>query len=84
MTPKEVSNWFLGEVGHKLNVDNISIIEFAAKVSPEMLTGLILNARSKININTAKSVFEDMYQTGKSSDEIIKERGLARLAIPRA
>jgi aspartyl-tRNA(Asn)/glutamyl-tRNA(Gln) amidotransferase subunit B len=75
-----VSNWFLGEVSHKVNTDNISIIEFEKKVSPEMLTGLILNARGAINITTAKSVFEEMYRTGKHSDEIIRERGLSQIS----
>jgi aspartyl-tRNA(Asn)/glutamyl-tRNA(Gln) amidotransferase subunit B len=80
VAPKEVSNWFLGEVSHKVNTDNISIIEFEKKVSPEMLTGLILNARGAINITTAKSVFEEMYRTGKHSDEIIRERGLSQIS----
>jgi aspartyl-tRNA(Asn)/glutamyl-tRNA(Gln) amidotransferase subunit B len=80
VTPKEVSNWFLGEVSHKVNTDNISILEFEKKVSPKMLTGLILNARGAINITTAKSVFEEMYNTGKHADEIIKERGLSQIS----
>jgi aspartyl-tRNA(Asn)/glutamyl-tRNA(Gln) amidotransferase subunit B len=80
VTPKEVSNWFLGEVSHKINTDNINILEFEKRVSPEMLTGLILNARSTINISTAKSVFEEMYKTGKNSDDIIKERGLSQIS----
>jgi aspartyl-tRNA(Asn)/glutamyl-tRNA(Gln) amidotransferase subunit B len=80
VTAKEVSNWFLGEVSHKINTDNISIIEFEKKVGPEMLTGLILNARGTINMTTAKSVFEEMYNTGKYSDEIIKERGLSQIS----
>jgi aspartyl-tRNA(Asn)/glutamyl-tRNA(Gln) amidotransferase subunit B len=80
VTAKEVSNWFLGEVSHKINTDNISIIEFEKKVGPEMLTGLILNTRGTINMTTAKSVFEEMYNTGKYSDEIIKERGLSQIS----
>jgi aspartyl-tRNA(Asn)/glutamyl-tRNA(Gln) amidotransferase subunit B len=80
VTPKEVSNWFLGEASHKINTDNINILEFEKRVSPEMLTGLILNARSTINISTAKSVFEEMYKTGKNSDDIIKERGLSQIS----
>jgi aspartyl-tRNA(Asn)/glutamyl-tRNA(Gln) amidotransferase subunit B len=80
VTPKEVSNWFLGEVSHKINVDNISILEFEKKVSPEMLTGLIYNAHSVINIGIAKSVFEEMYNTGKDSDDIIKERGISQIS----
>jgi aspartyl-tRNA(Asn)/glutamyl-tRNA(Gln) amidotransferase subunit B len=80
VTPKEVSNWFLGEVSHKINSDNIGILEFEKKVSPAMLTGLILNARGAINISTAKFVFEEMYNTGKYADEIIKERGLSQIS----
>jgi aspartyl-tRNA(Asn)/glutamyl-tRNA(Gln) amidotransferase subunit B len=80
VTPKEMSNWFLGEVSHKINVDNISILDFEKRVSPEMLAGLILNAHSTINISTAKSVFEEMYNTGKNSDNIINERGLSQIS----
>jgi aspartyl-tRNA(Asn)/glutamyl-tRNA(Gln) amidotransferase subunit B len=80
VSPKEVSNWLLGEVSRIMNNNNISILEFEKKVSPPMLTGLIINAHSTINISTAKSVFEEMFKTGKSSDDIIKERGLSQIS----
>jgi aspartyl-tRNA(Asn)/glutamyl-tRNA(Gln) amidotransferase subunit B len=80
VSPKEVSNWLLGEVSRIINAENIDILEFEKKVSPPMLSGLIVNARSVINISTAKPLLIEMYNTGKSSDDIIKERGLGQIS----
>jgi aspartyl-tRNA(Asn)/glutamyl-tRNA(Gln) amidotransferase subunit B len=80
VSPKEVSNWLLGEVSRITNAENISILEFEKKVSPQMLSGLIINAQSTINISTAKPLLIEMYNTGKSSDDIIKERGLGQIS----
>jgi aspartyl-tRNA(Asn)/glutamyl-tRNA(Gln) amidotransferase subunit B len=80
VSPKEVSNWLLGEVSHIVNEENIDIEEFRKRVSPEHFSELILNSHSKINIVTAKTVLEEMFQTGKSADDIIKERGLSQIS----
>jgi aspartyl-tRNA(Asn)/glutamyl-tRNA(Gln) amidotransferase subunit B len=80
VSPKEVSNWLLGEASRIINVHNIDINDFRKKVMPEKLPPLIISARSTININMAKSVFEDMYNTGKDSAEIIRERGLSQIS----
>ena len=80
VSPKEVSNWLLGEASHKMNVENIDIDAFGKRIKPEMLPPLIVSARSTINVSMAKSVFEDMYNTGKTADEIIKERGLSQIS----
>jgi aspartyl-tRNA(Asn)/glutamyl-tRNA(Gln) amidotransferase subunit B len=45
-----------------------------------MIPPLIISARSTINIGMAKSVFEEMYNTGRDSAEIIKERGLSQIS----
>ncbi len=80
MPPKEVSNWLLGEASRITNEENIGIDEFRKKVSPEHFSGLILNSHSAINIATAKSVLEEMFRTGKTSGEIITEKGLAQIS----
>jgi aspartyl-tRNA(Asn)/glutamyl-tRNA(Gln) amidotransferase subunit B len=80
VSPKEVSNWLLGEVNHKMNVENIDIQTFGKRIKPEMLPPLIVSARSTINIGMAKSVFEEMYNTGKDSSEIISARGLSQIS----
>ncbi|MFC1871583.1 Asp-tRNA(Asn)/Glu-tRNA(Gln) amidotransferase subunit GatB [Chloroflexota bacterium] len=74
------SNWILGEVSRIMNENNIDIVEFRKRVSPEQLSGLVLANQRVINTATAKAVFEDMFQTGKTADDIIKERGLSQIS----
>ena len=80
VSPKEVSNWLLGEASRITNEQNIDIDEFRERVSPEHLSGLILSSHSTINIATAKSVLEEMFRTGQSAEEIIKQRGLSQIS----
>jgi aspartyl-tRNA(Asn)/glutamyl-tRNA(Gln) amidotransferase subunit B len=80
VSPKEVSNWLLGEVSRIINAGSTDIDEFRKKVSPSMLSGLILSSHGTINAATAKAVLEDMYKTGKTADEIIKESGLSQIS----
>jgi aspartyl-tRNA(Asn)/glutamyl-tRNA(Gln) amidotransferase subunit B len=80
VSPKEVSNWILGEVSHKMNVENIDIETFRKRVAPDRLPPLIINARNTINIGMAKSVFDEMYQTAKTSGEIITSQGLSQIS----
>jgi aspartyl-tRNA(Asn)/glutamyl-tRNA(Gln) amidotransferase subunit B len=80
VSPKEVSNWLLGEVSRIINTGNIDISDFAKKVSPQMLAGLIKSSHGAINAATAKSVLEDMFKTGRTAAEIIKESGLSQIS----
>jgi aspartyl-tRNA(Asn)/glutamyl-tRNA(Gln) amidotransferase subunit B len=81
LSPKEISNWLLGEVSRIINEDVIDIIEFAKKVSPERLARLAaLSSEEKVSTATAKSVLAQMYQSGKSADDIIKAQGLSQIS----
>jgi aspartyl-tRNA(Asn)/glutamyl-tRNA(Gln) amidotransferase subunit B len=80
VSPKEVSNWLLGEVNRIINAGNIDIDEFRKKVNPARLSGLIKSAHGAINVATAKSVLEEMFMSGRSADEIIKKRGLSQIS----
>ena len=80
VTPKEVSNWLLGEVSRIINARNIDIETFREKVSPDNLAALILSSHDTINAATAKSVLEEMYNSGKNADEIIQEKGLSQIS----
>jgi aspartyl-tRNA(Asn)/glutamyl-tRNA(Gln) amidotransferase subunit B len=80
VAPKEISNWLLGEVTRITNARGIGILEFEKKVSPSMLAGLIETSHSAINITTAKSVLEQMFDTGKSAAAIIAEKGLSQIS----
>ncbi|MBM4432855.1 MAG: Asp-tRNA(Asn)/Glu-tRNA(Gln) amidotransferase subunit GatB [Chloroflexi bacterium] len=81
LSPKEVSNWILGDVSRIMNANNIDITEFRKKVPPERLSGLISTVNDAvINTATAKSVLEEMFRTAKEAAEIISERGLKQIS----
>jgi aspartyl-tRNA(Asn)/glutamyl-tRNA(Gln) amidotransferase subunit B len=80
VAPKEIGNWLLGEVNRIINAGNIDIDEFRKQVSPPALTGLILSAHGAISTAMAKSVLEEMFNTGKNAAAIIKERGLSQIS----
>jgi aspartyl-tRNA(Asn)/glutamyl-tRNA(Gln) amidotransferase subunit B len=78
------SNWLLGEVSRIMNADNIDIVDFREKVSPDRLIGLTLfNSEGVVNTASAKLVLEEMFRTGKGADEIIQERGLTQISDTR-
>ncbi len=80
VSPKEVSNWLLGEVSRIINTGDIDIEQFKKKVSPPLLADLILSSHGVINIATAKTVLEDMFKTGRTAGEIIRESGLSQIS----
>ena len=54
-------------------------------VSPEALVNLLkLIDEGIISGNTAKSVFEEMYQTGKEARLIVEEKGLKQITDDKA
>jgi aspartyl-tRNA(Asn)/glutamyl-tRNA(Gln) amidotransferase subunit B len=80
VSPKEVSNWLLGETSRIMNASNVDIDAFKKQVSPPALAGLICSSHGAINAATAKSVLEEMFRTGRTADAIIKERGLSQIS----
>jgi aspartyl-tRNA(Asn)/glutamyl-tRNA(Gln) amidotransferase subunit B len=69
--PKAVSNWMMGDLLKFLNEGNISIEECP-------LDPLIDN--NTISGKIAKTVFEEMYKTGKEAEVIVKEKGLLQIS----
>jgi aspartyl-tRNA(Asn)/glutamyl-tRNA(Gln) amidotransferase subunit B len=81
VSPKEVSNWLLGEVSGIMNANNVGISGFSKRVSPKNLTGLlVLEERRVVNMPTAKSVLGEMYKTASDAMSIIKESGLSQIS----
>ena len=77
--PKTVSNWMMGELTKLLNEENKQIEECGLK--PEDLVGLLdLINKGIISGKIAKTVFEEMYKTGKNADTIVKEKGLVQVS----
>lgn len=76
--PKTVSNWIMGDMMKELKNDNKEIDD--CPVSPERLTDLLkLIDDGTISGKMAKTVFEDMYQSGKPPAEIVKEKGMTQI-----
>jgi len=77
--PKAVANWLTGEFLRLVNATGIAITN--ARITPQGLCELIgLVDEGTINRNTAKSVFEEMFSTGKSAGEIVKAKGLEQVS----
>ena len=78
--PKTVSNWVMGEVTRALNDDNNrSIAE--CPVTPALLAELLkLIEKGTISGKIAKTVFDEMYKSGKTPDVIVQEKGLVQVS----
>jgi aspartyl-tRNA(Asn)/glutamyl-tRNA(Gln) amidotransferase subunit B len=76
---KAVSNWIVGELFRLLNVSGVGMD--ALKVGPGQLADLLkLVDSGEINISTAKTVFEEMFGSGRRAEEIIAESDLAQIS----
>ena len=81
--PKIISNWVMGDLLRELNKNNQEIGQ--CPVSPEALVNLLkLIDEGTITGNIAKSVFEEMYQTGKEANFIVEEKGLKQITDDKA
>jgi aspartyl-tRNA(Asn)/glutamyl-tRNA(Gln) amidotransferase subunit B len=81
---KSGSNWLLGEASRIINANKIDIAEFERRVSPERLFELTdLIVKGAITGTIAKPVLEEMFNTGSSADDIIKQRGLSQISDTR-
>lgn len=76
---KAVSNWIMGELTRMLNDENKSIEN--CPVKPEQLAGMLkLIDNGTISGKIAKTVFEEMYKTGRNADAVVKEKGLVQIS----
>ena len=75
----EVSNWIMGDVLRRLNDSGLEIEDL--KFGPKDLADLIeLVNTDKISNNIGKKVLRDMFETGKSPEKIVKEKGLIQIS----
>ncbi|SEO86895.1 Asp-tRNA(Asn)/Glu-tRNA(Gln) amidotransferase subunit GatB [Propionispora vibrioides] len=76
---KSVANWLMGEVSKHLNTAGLDIE--ACPVTPAKLAGMIaLIDKGTISGKIAKTVFEDMWSSGKDADTVVKEKGLVQIS----
>ncbi len=76
---KAASNWVMGEVLRLLKAHDATIGEVG--VTADALGGLIrLVDAGTISTTVAKSVFEQIYGTGRSAADLVAEQGLAQVS----
>jgi len=77
--PKTVSNWVMGSLLGVLNSMGKTIE--ASPVSPDNLAALLeLIDAGAISGKIAKTVFDEMAQTGKAAKQIVEEKGLIQIS----
>ena len=76
---KQAANWTMTTLMGMLNTKGIEISE--SPVSAHGFSKLLgLLESSRINANAAKTVFEQMVETGKDPESIVKEKGLEQVS----
>jgi aspartyl-tRNA(Asn)/glutamyl-tRNA(Gln) amidotransferase subunit B len=76
---KTVANWLLGEFSRLFNLTGTEIDD--CKVEPQHLVELFqLIEKGTLSTTMAKSVFEEMFHSGKRAPEIVKEKGLTQIS----
>lgn len=77
--PKLVANWICGELFAKLNKNDIELSDCLVK--PEQIGELIMLIEDNIiSGKIAKTVFEEVFNTGKNPKDIVEEKGLVQVA----
>jgi aspartyl-tRNA(Asn)/glutamyl-tRNA(Gln) amidotransferase subunit B len=75
---KAAFNWISGEVARKLN--DLGERFERERVTAGALAGLIkIIGQGTISASIAKSVFDKMYESGRSAEDIVKAEGLAQI-----
>ena len=76
--PKAASNWIMTELVRSLNESNKEISD--SPISSEQLGAMIsLIDKGTISGKIAKTVFAEMWATGKAPETIVKEKGLTQI-----
>ena len=76
---KATANYLMGEMSKHLNSENLSVQN--CPVTAEHLAGLLaLLQKGTISGKIAKTVFEEMWKTGKPAETIVKEKGLVQIS----
>ena len=76
---KTVANWMNGDFARLLNASHTEIED--ARVTPKSLTGLIaLIEDGTISGKTAKEVFEQMFESGRTGADIVEAAGLTQIS----
>jgi aspartyl-tRNA(Asn)/glutamyl-tRNA(Gln) amidotransferase subunit B len=76
---KQVSNWVMVELLRLLNTNNMDVQE--SKLTPSHLVEMLkLIDKGTISGKIAKTVFEEMFESGKRAEQIVEEKGLLQIS----
>ena len=76
--PKQASNWIMGDVLRELK--NAGVEPEECPLEPERLAGMIkLIESGVISGKIAKTVFEEIYNSRKTAEEVVAEKGLVQI-----
>ena len=77
--PKKVSNWVMVELLRLLNTNNVDIKD--SKLTPSHLVEMLkMMDGGTISGKIAKTVFEEMFISGKRAAQIVEEKGLLQIS----
>jgi len=77
--PKAVSNWLMGDFMRLLNDRGIELSD--AKVTPSGLADMLgMIKDGTISSKIAKTVFEEMFDTGADPKDIVEQKGLQQMS----
>ena len=77
--PKTVSNWVMGELARELNNSGANVA--GSPVTPQRLVELLeLVEKGTVSLKVARDIFPELYRSGKSAEEIVREKGLTQLS----
>lgn len=80
---KASSNWIMTELLRELNQANKEIKD--SPIKPQQLGRMIaLIDKGTISGKIAKTVFQEMWQSGKDPEVVVKEKGLVQISDPAA
>ncbi|MCR6109677.1 Asp-tRNA(Asn)/Glu-tRNA(Gln) amidotransferase subunit GatB [Bacillus sp. A301a_S52] len=78
-SPKQLSNWLMGEVSAYLNQNGKDITD--VPLTPESLVKMIqLIEKGTISSKIAKKVFKEMIENGGDPEKIVKDKGLVQIS----
>ena len=76
---KIIGNWVMGELSRLLNAGNMEISQ--CNITPGQLADMLkLMDKGTISGKIAKTVFEEMFDSGKDPEQIVKEKGLMQIS----
>ena len=77
---KTIQNWVLGAVQAKKNEPSYDEALFIAHLTPSRLSALLaLVTKGTLSGSMAKDVFEKMYATGRTAEDIVSAEGLIQI-----